>query len=87
MLTVSGPARIIQGPNFYDGTVNKFGADLEVEFSKGKTMQLISPNLIMTEMLSSLQTGQNVHFEGWLDENEPGYYVIKLTSIRRIKNR
>ena len=48
MLTVSGPARIIQGPNFYDGTVNKFGADLEVEFSKGKTMQLISPNLIMT---------------------------------------
>jgi hypothetical protein len=62
-------------------------ADMEVEFGKKKTIQLIATNLLMQEALHPLQIGQSVHFEGYFDEIEPGYYVVKLTGIRRINNR
>jgi len=85
MIMVSGLAKITSGPFFYTDSGKGYGADLIVEFAKGKTLQLISPNYIMTECLQPLQTGHSVRFEGYLDSEDPGLYIVKLTAIRRSK--
>jgi hypothetical protein len=87
MVKVSGLARITSGPHFYSDAGKGYGADLIVEFKKNQTLQLVSTSWLMTECLYPLQTGFTVHFEGTLEADEPGMYIIRLTAIRRSNNR
>lgn len=85
MIKVSGTGRIVEGPFFYSDSGKGYGADLVLEFAKGKRIQLVSPNWLMTQSLYPLHNGQSVHFEGQLYSEEDGMYLVKLSEIRRLK--
>lgn len=85
MIHCSGPAKIIEGPTFYNHDGKYEAAEVVVEIKKGQTLQLISPNFYITKQMKELQIGQSVHFEGFLDSELVGYYFITLSSIKVIK--
>lgn len=79
MVNVSGRAKVVNEPVPSDGST-----DLNVEYARGKWLLLLATNYVMKQAILAISKGDVVTFTGLLQESEPGYYFVKLSSIKKV---
>lgn len=80
MVNVSGRGKV-EIPPMYEESDK---LDIQIEYARKKTLILTATNYLIKQAMWPLRRGDMVKFTGLLDESEPGYYYIKLSSLEKV---
>ncbi len=81
MLLVSGTVHITEGPYWMQGYPE---ADAMVGYLGTADIQVVARSLYLAKRLGRMNEGDTLHIEGELVEENDGFPIIKLTSVRRL---